>query len=64
MFRSIITLLILVFPALLSAQDNTNIMYTNGKIYVVIAVIATIFVGLGLYLYALDRKISKIENEK
>jgi CcmD family protein len=39
-------------------------MYSEGKIYVVIAVIGIIFVGLAAYLFQLDRKITKIENEK
>ena len=35
----------------------------NGKIYVVIAVILTIFGGIILYLIRLDRKISRIEKD-
>lgn len=53
----------LVVPFLAQAQE-TGIMYSNGKIYVVVAVIATIFVGLAGYLVYLDKKISKIEDEK
>ena len=36
-------------------------MRSNGKIYVVIAVILTILAGLILYVVRLDRKISKLE---
>jgi hypothetical protein len=36
-------------------------MRDNGKIYVVVAVIVTIFAGIILYLVRLDRKISKLE---
>ena len=36
-------------------------MRNNGKIYVVVAVIATIFAGIVIYLIRLDRKISKLE---
>jgi hypothetical protein len=47
------------------AQDNGAEMADNmrkeGKIYVVIAVILTIFAGLVLFLVRLDRKISKLE---
>lgn len=56
-------LIALVLPFLAQAQE-TGIMYSNGKIYVVVAVIATIFVGLAGYLVYLDSKISKIEDEK
>jgi CcmD family protein len=32
-----------------------------GKIYVVVGVLAIIFIGVGLYLFFIDRKISKLE---
>jgi hypothetical protein len=38
-------------------------MRSNGKIYVVVAVVVTILLGLFLYLANLDKKISKIEKE-
>lgn len=39
-------------------------MRSNGRIYVVVAVIMTILIGLILYLVRLDRKISKLEKSK
>jgi len=36
-------------------------MRSEGRIYVVIAVMLTILMGIALYLYRLDRKISKLE---
>jgi len=36
----------------------------SGKIYVVIAVIVVIFIGLAFYLFAIDRRLKKIEKEK
>lgn len=35
----------------------------DGKIYVVVAIISVILAGLFVYLFSLDRKISKIEKE-
>jgi len=49
-----------------NAQDNaatTDMMRSNGKIYVVVAVVVTIVVGLFIYLLNLDRKISKMEKK-
>ena len=49
------------------AQDNngsTDVMRSNGKIYVVVAVCLTILLGLFLYVFSIDRKISKLEKEK
>lgn len=39
-------------------------MRQDGKIWVVIGVIAIVFVGLMTYLIVLDRKITKIEQNK
>ena len=38
-----------------------DIMRSNGKIYVVIAVIVAIFAGIIIYLVRLDRKLTKLE---
>lgn len=38
-------------------------MRSNGKIYIVVAVCLTILVGLFLYVFSLDRKLSKMEKE-
>ena len=36
-------------------------MRSNGKIYVVVAVVVTILIGLFIYLITVDRKVSKLE---
>lgn len=48
------------------AQDSTSVpmadgLRSEGKIYVVVAVILTIFAGIIFYLVRLDRKISRLE---
>ena len=51
------------------AQDGNqkvqmaDTMRSNGRIYVVVAVILTILIGLILYVLRIDRKISKLEKE-
>jgi hypothetical protein len=48
------------------AQGNPgteDLMRSNGKIYVVVAVCLTILVGLFLYVLSVDRKINKIEKD-
>ena len=47
----------------LFAQNMADEMRSNGKIYVVVAVLTTIFIGIILYLIRLDRKLSKLEKE-
>jgi len=38
-------------------------MRTTGKIYVVVAVIVAIFIGIIFFLIYLDRKLTKLENQ-
>ncbi|MEO5564037.1 MAG: CcmD family protein [Chitinophagaceae bacterium] len=55
---------LLLMPVLLYAQEKTeSTMRSEGRIYVVIAVILAILAGLILYLVRLDKKISKLEKE-
>ena len=65
MTRKIITLLsVLFFHLFATAQDKVEMaegLRSNGKIFVVVAVILTIFVGIILYLIRLDRKLTKLE---
>lgn len=42
--------------------EMADMMRSNGRIYVVVAVMLTILAGLILYIVRLDRKISKLEN--
>jgi CcmD family protein len=38
-------------------------MRSNGKIYVVVAVMLIILIGLLFYLFRIDRKITKLEKQ-
>jgi CcmD family protein len=44
--------------------ETRGLLYSSGKIYVVVAVLVTILAGLILYLINLDRKISRLEKNK
>lgn len=58
--------LLLLSATLLQAQgrnvEMADTLRSNGKIYVVVAVVLTIFLGIIFYLIRLDRKIAKLEN--
>ncbi len=57
-------LLLLITTGICSAEtEMADTMRSNGKIYVVITVLATIFAGIFAYLVYLDRKIKKLEKE-
>lgn len=48
------------------AQDQpemADVMRSNGKIYVVVAVLMVVLIGLILYVFALDKKIRKLEKQ-
>lgn len=52
----------LFFPV--SAQVRmADQMRSEGRIYVVIAVMLTILLGIVLYLYRMDRKLSQLEKQ-
>lgn len=44
-----------------SETNDTGLMRSNGKIFVVMAVTLIILVGMVLFLVQLDRKISRLE---
>jgi uncharacterized membrane protein len=63
-------ILILIFSVLhfaLLAQDTqpemADVMRSNGKIYVVVAVLGVILLGIITYLFILDKKLSKLEKQ-
>ncbi len=69
LYKKITLFLLAVFSsAALRAQSGSDVemadaMRTNGMIYVVVAVASVVMIGLLAYVFATDRKISKIENE-
>lgn len=44
--------------------DMADTMRSNGRIYVVVAVVVLILLGLFLYLVRLDKKITRLEKNK
>jgi hypothetical protein len=66
--KKILLLFIVLMTSLISiAQGKVEMadtMRSNGRIYVVVAVVLTILAGLILYVIRLDRKIAKLEKEK
>jgi len=56
----LISCLVLANNSLLASGD---FMRSTGKIYVVVAVLAAIFIGLVIYLFSIDRKLTNLENQ-
>ena len=56
-------LLLSIITTANAQTENPDFMRSTGKIYVVIAVLCVIFIGIVLFLINLDRKITRLENE-
>lgn len=66
--KMVSVMLLALLSVTVRAQDTGNVssadlMRSNGKIYVVVAVVVTILLGLFFYVYNLDRKISRLEKK-
>ena len=61
------TLMMLMATLNLFAQGNNvemaDALRSDGKIYVVVAVILIILIGLLIYLFALDRRLKMLEKK-
>lgn len=59
-----------IFSLSLQAQSQmpqvemADTLRANGKIYVVVVILAVIFIGIIGYLIVIDRKLSKLEKEE
>ena len=59
----LLLLMFLLSSPAFSQVEMADSMRSEGKIYVVVAMIAVILIGLFIYLFLLDRKIKKLENQ-
>jgi vacuolar-type H+-ATPase subunit I/STV1 len=50
-------------PAWAQDAEMADLMRSDGKIYVVVGIILIVLAGLISYLFILDRKISRLEDE-
>lgn len=58
-------LLLMSFTVVFAQAENkvemADILRSSGKIYVVVATIAVVFIGIVLFLINIDRKITRLE---
>ena len=50
-----------VFAQKSNSAEMADVLRSSGKIYVVVATISIIFIGLAIYLFSIDRRLKKIE---
>ncbi|MEM7571517.1 MAG: CcmD family protein [Bacteroidota bacterium] len=67
MQKTALSLAFTFFAQLLLAQSSTtppaDFMRSMGKMYVVVGVIVLVFLGLVIYMLALDRRLTKLEDQ-
>ncbi len=54
---------VLMMTTTFAQGSGLDFLRSTGKIYSVIAVIVLIFLGIVLYLYRIDNKLTKLENQ-
>lgn len=65
MKRLAIVLVAFILPisSLLAQSNDSDFMRSIGKIYVVVAVLIAVFIGIVFFLIYLDRKLTKLEDQ-
>ena len=63
--NALLSIILIFFSLISQAQtiEMADTMRSEGKIYVVIAVVLTILIGLIIYLVSIDRKLGQLEKE-
>jgi Na+-driven multidrug efflux pump len=61
--QTLLLAVMLSVPFMSSAQSVDSVLRSEGRIYVVVAVLLIILLGLFLYLFRLERKIRKLEKD-
>ena len=59
----LISLQILLAQSVAAQTEGDDFLHSTGKIYVVVAVLVAIFIGITLFLVYLERKLTKLESQ-
>ena len=59
----LMTMLLAQVLPLAAHGGESDFMRSKGKIYVVVAVIVAVFLGIVLFLIFLERRLTKLENQ-
>lgn len=52
------------FTSQLIASDPIEVaLHSSGKIYLVVGTLTVIFIGIIIYLFSIDKKLTNIENQ-
>lgn len=59
----LISLQLLLAQSVAAQIEGDDFLHSTGKIYVVVAVLVAIFIGIILFLVYLERKLTKLESQ-
>jgi CcmD family protein len=60
---SLLTMMFFTLPAFCQEVEMADTMRSEGKIYVVVAILLVILAGLIVYLVSIDRKATRMEKK-
>jgi CcmD family protein len=60
---SILALTLLAIPGFAQEVEMADTMRSEGKIYVVVAILLVILAGLIIYVFTIDRKATRLEKK-
>jgi len=67
MMKRLFVILLVTFlcttNSLLAQSENVDFMRSIGKIYVVVAVIVISFIGMVAFLFYMEKRLTKLENQ-
>ena len=67
LFATSVILLFLIFQSIaqkLNGVEMADTLRSSGKIYVVVAVMSVVFIGIAIYLFTIDKRLKKVEKQK
>lgn len=67
LFATSVILLFLIFQSIaqkLNGVEMADALRSSGKIYVVVAVMSVVFIGIAIYLFTIDKRLKKVEKQK
>lgn len=65
MIRALVTIsLVFINFTIAKAESGViDFLASTGKIYSVVAVVFVVLLGIGIYLYRMDKKLTELENQ-
>jgi len=61
--KSLGVTLLMMLPLFASGQESVDFLRSTGKIYSVVLAVVILFLGIVIYVWRLDRKVSQMEQE-